>query len=229
MKREREAEIKALTDDYNHKLELIQSDKEKEVDRIFKDSTKEMGEKDHKIDSLVKQVKSFTDTQYHALNDLEIVKRENSKLLQRLAETDERVLGIKNSYQSDMDKMTQKHRKEKDEIIKNYQLEIQNLQKMHEEITSKYNGTLQVLSSSKKEIQNLTTNKDKLESAFNHRNTNYDTIQQELDQLKTEYEMVTEKLKKSNNLNNTLAEREKVLSNQLRSFQDKFRMEQNKM
>jgi chromosome segregation ATPase len=195
---------------------------EKQLQTIKLESNTIISDREKQMESLSAYVKSFTESQYVTINEIEKLKILNEKLRSEQATVDKRIGETHAQYKKEIDELQSTHTKEKDSLMETYNDAIKKSQEMNDTIQTRLNQTVEALSLTKITISNLKDANINLEKQMQGRDDEQINIYEKYNELKAENKDLKDKLDRSIELSTTLSSREKQYEMQIRQMQAKY-------
>lgn len=181
-----------------------------------------ISDKEKQIESLMSHVKSFTENQYVALNEIEKYKIMNEKLRAEQSNIDQKTSEIHLQYKRELDELRTAHKRERDALTESYNEAIKKSHEINDALQSRFNQSVEALGLTKTTISNLKDTNNSLEKQIQARETEDGSIQERYNELKTENLSLKEKLERSIELNNNFSNKEKQYEMQIKQLQTKY-------
>lgn len=225
--------IRLLQEKCNQEINRIKTESENKInekteqtDSLISKMKAEMAtivvDKDKQLESLSNHVKSFTNSQYVTINEIEKLKLVNEKLRADQLVVDKRVEELRLRHQHEMDELKASALVDKQTLSSTYTDSIKKSQEMADAVQIRLNQTMEALSLSKTTISNLKDNNIELEKQLQGKHDDQADIYDKVNELNGENRDLKEKLEKAIQLNTDLSMKERQYETQYKQLQIRY-------
>lgn len=225
--------ITAVQDLHNSELETIRSESKFELDTLTSkyenilktletDHKVILNEKEKQLELLKVQVKTFTETQYLAINETEKLKLANDRLRSEQLNIEQRIQEIHNQYRLDIENLNRQFKREKEQIIDTHTDSQKKNQEIIDSLQTRIMQINEALNIAKLTIEDLRNKNDRLENKMEDIQTEEANIQEKYSDLRQENINLKDKLELFTRANEEHIAKEKQYELQIKTLQLKY-------
>lgn len=208
--------------DIESKINGIKTTYEQQIMSLKNEYLTKISEKEKQVDTLTMHIKSFTETQYLTLNEIEKLKLVNETLKFENENVDKKITEINNNHKQELDAIKIAHKQENEILLGSYNETIKKSQEINDALQIRLNQTIDALGLSKTAIYNLKETNQQLEKQIHFKESNNGNFQEKYDQLRNENLSLKEKIDRLIELNNSYNNKERHYEGQIKQLQSKY-------